>query len=60
MGDQKTGKKTRELTKRQTQQAKTAKKKSQSNTRLENHQRLAYPRLRQETEHPLFTNHGVV
>ena len=50
MGDQKTGKnprayKTPNLTGQQNPE------KSQSNTRLETNQRLAYPRLRQEAEH---------
>ena len=49
MADQKPAK-TRELTKRQTQQAKKPKK-NQSNIRLENNQRLAYPRIRREAEH---------
>ena len=38
------------MTKRQTQQAKNQEK-SKSNQRLENNQRLAYPRLRREAQH---------
>ena len=50
MGDQKTGKNLR-ADKTPNSKGQKNSEKSQSNTRLETNQRLAYPRLRQEAEH---------